>query len=95
MEKDVTGWVRKHNKDNKTIEWKFTRQDADKKTLKLNEEVDDIKSRSTYKPTGQGIVSYQKRDSRSNASIFYGFENHTNKGIVNFNRNGHDIALPP
>jgi hypothetical protein len=31
MKKEVNAWVRKRNRNKKMIEWKFTRQDADKK----------------------------------------------------------------
>ncbi len=34
MKKEVNAWARKRNKDKKMIEWKFTRQDADKKLSK-------------------------------------------------------------
>jgi hypothetical protein len=34
IKKEVGAWVRKRNKNKKTIEWKFTRQDADTKLSK-------------------------------------------------------------
>jgi hypothetical protein len=34
MKSEVDAWFCKRNKDKKTIEWSFTRQDADKKLSK-------------------------------------------------------------
>ena len=34
LESNVTIWSKKRNKERRNIEWKFTRQDADKKLFK-------------------------------------------------------------